>query len=154
MSRGSYTGGRSGITPATANDNWTLNADAAGEIARVSEFGWGGEATASAAMRTRVVRPTTAGATATAGTAGVKTPNAPTAQIQFVTAWTTQPVIPADGVGELFVTSWNNHGGVVRWLAAPGEEIMIVNGVLTGQLSCRNAVGTGVSSYWTHWEEF
>lgn len=148
-----YSGGRSGITPVTTTDNWTLEANAAGEIGMVGEFNWGGESTTSTAMRTRIVRPTTAGATATAGTAGTGHPGAQAARLVFATGWTTQPVIPADGTGELYVSSWNSHGGVIIWKASPGEEIFVVNGLLTSELSCRNAVGTGVSSYGVRWTE-
>lgn len=149
-----YTAGRSGITPVVTSDNWTLQADAAGEMGAIVGLSAGGEATASTAMRTRVVRPTTAGVTPTNGTPGVGHPNAQAAKLAFATGWTTQPVIPADGVGELFVQSWNAHGGGYIWKATPGvDEIILINGLLTGQISCRNPVGTGVSSYGLSWTE-
>ena len=148
-----FTFGRSGITPNTANDNWTLFADTAGDIGRVKEFGWGGEVNTGTIMRTRVVRPTTAGATITAGTPGSSDVRALTARLAVATGWTTQPVIPADGTGELYVTSWNAFGGVIRWLAAPEDQMYLTNGLLTAQISCRNAVGTALSSYNVNWDE-
>ena len=148
-----YSGGRSGITAAAGTDNWTIDANAAGEVGRIAEFHWGGESTATTAMRTRLVRPTTAGVTPTVGTDGVRHPGSQAARLRFITAWTTQPVLPADGVAELFVTSWNSHGGVVLWKASPGEEIVIINGLLTSSVSCRAVLGVGVSSYGALWDE-
>jgi hypothetical protein len=56
--------------------------------------------------------------------------------------------------GALFGTSWNAHGGVVRWLAAPGEEFNIYDaGATTSSIECRQDVGTATSSYATIWEE-
>ncbi len=48
-----YTGFLAIATPSTTDDNWTIQ-PVAGESGMILECGWGGEATASTAMRTRV----------------------------------------------------------------------------------------------------
>lgn len=141
-----YSGVRRSITPNTSNDNWTLNA-AANESGRVIEVHWGGETTTSTAMNTRVAR-STGGTTLTAGSVAKIHPNSPTNAIDFCTsAWSVQPTPDA---GDLFCESWNAHGGVVRWLAAPGEEFILIGAAL---ISCRNSNGTATSTYGVIWEE-
>lgn len=145
-----YSGVVRSITPNLSDDNWTLSAGA-DEFARVMEVHWGGEATTSTAMHTRVARSSGAAGAGTAGNVAKLGPNAPTATVDFFTTYaTTQPTLDA---GDLFAESWNAHGGVVRWLAAPGEEFILIGSSTAKTISCRNAVGTGVSTYGTIWEE-
>ncbi len=140
-----YHGTRKGITPATTADNWTLNA-AADEHGKILELRMSGEVTTTNAMRTRVAR-AASGATPTSATPGKLHPKSPANLIDFVTTWTTQPTLNAD---DLFAESWNAHGGVLRWLAAPGEELVIIG---AEQISCRNEVGVQASTYSVVWEE-
>lgn len=136
---------------AASAENWTLEADAAGEIGFVEEVHWGGEATASTAMRSRWVRPTTAGVTfAAVGVTESSHPSA-VARLRFGT-FTTDPVKPASPTG-LFHTSWNAHGGIGRWLAAPGEEWITINGLATGEITCTSDVGTATSTHGVGWRE-
>jgi hypothetical protein len=149
-----YTATRIAFTPATNADNWTLDAGSAGDVGEVIAIGWGGELTTSTGYRTRWVRPTTAGITITAMTAEDHTPGYSTPLLAIASTWTTQPVIPASPVA-LFAQSWNAHGGlgyVALPLAAPWR---VVNGVLQGQVSCRNDGGTDASgsSYSCTWTE-
>jgi len=146
-----YTGNDAGITPATTDDNWTLDAVAT-ETGQILEVGWGGEATASTAMRTRLARGSGAAATPVVGTPGKRHPNSVANLIAFTTGWTTQPTIDAVPQDLIPVQSWNAHGGVVRWLAAPGEEIVMIGGTNV-YICCRNAIGVGVSSYGVTWDE-
>lgn len=152
---GRYSGVVLGITPDTGNDNWSLNA-AANESGCVLEVHWGGQATTSTAMQTSIAR-SASGSTLTAGDVQKLHPNTPTNLMDFVKntggadgGWTTQPTLTA---GALFAESWNAHGGVVRWLAAPGEEFVIIGAATPAQMSCRNAVGTATSSYGVIWQE-
>jgi len=149
-----YTGVRGSITPVLTNDNWTLHA-ASGESGKILEVHWGGEVTSTNQMETEIKRATTVGVTITAGTAGKVHPNSPTNLLDFATGWTTQPVLTGGtGVGTLFGTSWNAHGGVVRWLAAPGEEFIVIGmASAAASISCRNYVGTSISSYGLVWDE-
>lgn len=153
MARYSYV--RLGATPTAGSDNWTIDVgSAATRTGRILEFGYGGGATTSTAMRTRLARPTTNGVTGGAALTSTKLhPNHPTVGAVVSTTWSTQPVLAADtGV---FGVDWNAHGGVVRWLAAPGEEIQLIGSSTAGigQISCRADTGTGTSSYNFIYEE-
>ena len=147
-----YSGDRSGITPAAAVANWILETVANVE-AKIMEVSWGGEVTTSTAMRTRIARDSALGTgTRTAGNVQKGNQHSPANAAFFSTTYaTTQPTIAA---GALFGTSWNAHGGVVRWLAAPGEEFQIFDAAAANaSLECRQDVGTATSTYDVIWEE-
>lgn len=142
-----FMGSRRSITPNTSNDNYTLDAPAS-KSCIVLEVMWGGELTTSTAMNTRWARSSGSNGTGTGGNVAKRNTNQGSNGINFYTNWnTTQPTLDA---GDLVMTSWNAHGGVVRWLAAPGEEHVILG---AAQASNRNSVGTGTSSYTTVWNE-
>lgn len=142
-----YTGSRQSITPSLTNDNYTLVTGVA-ESGRVLEVSWGGEVTTSTLMNTRIARSSGQAGAETAGAVAKTHPNSATNLISFVTTFaTTQPTLDS---GSLFQTSWNAHGGVVRWLAAPGEEFVLLP---SAGISCRNGTGTALSSYHIIWEE-
>lgn len=147
-----YSGFVAGITPSAGVANWVLEgtSTAAGRILEVS---WGGEATTTTAMRSRIARDSAVGTGArTAGNVQKVNQLSPANGIFFSTTYaTTQPTISA---GALFGVSWNAHGGVVRWLAAPGEEFIIhYNGAANLSVECRADVGTATSSYAVVWDE-
>ena len=147
-----YSGDRSGITPATGVANWVLETVANVE-AKVIEVSWGGEVITTTAMRTRIARDSAVGTGArTAGNVQKGNQHSPANTTFFSTTYaTTQPTIVA---GALFGTSWNAHGGVVRWLAAPGEEFQIFDAAAANaSLECRQDVGVGTSTYNVIWEE-
>lgn len=151
-----FAGNQGGHTPATNQDNWTLDADTAGEIALVTEIGWGGRLTSSTAYRTRWVRPSTAGASTFTAVGAIqkKGPSlAPAAGLRFGT-FATAPVLPTDPAN-LHAQDWNAHGGIGYIVLPLGAPWYVVNGVEQGQLSCRNVVGTDAagSSYGVGWEE-
>lgn len=143
-------------TPSTTQDNWTLEADGAGEVGMVSSIGWGGRLTTSTGYRTRWVRPSTAGSgifTAVGAIQGEGPNVAATALLRFGT-FATAPTLPADPAA-LHAQDWNGHGGlgyIVLPLATPWY---VINGVSAGQLSCRNVAGVDASgsSYGVHWSE-
>lgn len=141
-----YSGNVESITPNTSNDNWGLNAGA-GVSGKVLEVHWGGEVTTSTAMHTRIARAGTVGVTPTAGNYEKIHPNSATKRCDFASGWGTQPILNS---GSLFAESWNAHGGLVRWLAAPGEEFIFIG---SAGISCRNSNGTATSTYGTIWEE-
>jgi hypothetical protein len=147
----SYSGGVRSITPSTSDDNWTLDAVSAG-IGKVKEFSWGGQATSSTAMQTRVSRANSeAGSLTTGNVANLEGQGVPTNDVDFVTTYgTTQPTLNA---ADIFSLSWNDHGGVVRWVADPEEEVWLITGQTLDLISCRNAVGTASSSYGVVWSE-
>lgn len=145
-----YSGVVRSITPSTTDDNWGLTAGAS-ESAKILEVHWGGESTTTTAMNTRVARSSGQAGAATAGNVAKLHPNSPTNLLTFETTFlTTQPTLDA---GDLWTESWNSHGGVVRWLASPGEEMIIIGAVTETVISCRNSVGVGVSTYGTIWNE-
>ena len=133
------------ITPSTTDDNLTLAAGAS-EQAAVIEVSWGGEATTSTAMHTRNARSSGQTGSATLANTEVIHPyGTATSPVRAITTFaTTQPTLEN---GDLFATSWNAHGGVIRWLAAPGEEWILIGAATELCISNRNSVGTGTSSY-------
>ncbi len=151
-----FAGHIAAFTPATNDDNWTLEAEDAGDVAHVRSVSWGGELTASTAYRTRWVRPTTAGVGAgTAGSVEAVNPGYATPLVAFFTTYaTTQPVLPSTP-DALYLTSWNAHGGLGILVLPPGQEWDIINGLLTASVSCRNDVGVDAngSSYGVSWNE-
>lgn len=150
-----FYGGVVSITPATANDNWTIGPGAAGIFGKVFEIFWGGQLTTSAGYATRWVRPTTVGVTPVAITLGYGQPNYVAAGLALASGWTTQPVIPATGVGNLFAQSWNAQGGQGSIVMPLDKEWWVSATILTGQISCRNISGTDASgsSYFMGWKE-
>lgn len=143
-----FNGAVLGATPVAGVALWVLET-VSGILARVVEVSWGGEVTTSTAMRTRIARDSAIGTGArTAGNLQKTNLKSPANGAFFSTTYgSTQPTISA---GALFGTSWNAHGGVVRWLAAPGEEFEIVDAI---SLECRQDVGTATSSYGVVFEE-
>lgn len=142
-------------TPVINANNNNLNLMGIATIrSTIQEVSWGGQASSSTPMETRCCRTSSAGTTApavadvqrldttvtTAGNAMLAYANA---------AWATGPTKVA---GALFGESWNAYGGVVRWLAAPGEEwdlALTTNGIVIAAV-----VGVGTSSYNATWTEF
>lgn len=147
-----YSGNTGAITPSTSDDNWTLDAVSAG-IGKIKEFYWGGGATTSTAMHTRVARANgEAGSQTTGNVSEYGGADQPANKVDFVTTYgTTQPSLNA---ADIFSMSWNAHGGVVRWLADPDEEIWVQTGQTLDLISCRNSAGTATSSYGVIWSEF
>ena len=146
-----FSGSVLSITPSTTDDNWTLDAVSAG-IGKLKEVHWGGQATTSTAMATRVARANgEAGAQTAGNVANLEGEGNPANVLDFVTTYaTTQPSLNA---ADIYGESWNDHGGVVRWLADPEEEVWVISGQTLDLISCRNSVGTGVSSYSGKWTE-
>lgn len=151
-----FSGGNGGtFTPSTSNDNWTIDADATGEVGKIGTIGWGGRLTASTGYRTRWTRPSTnASSTFTSLSPQAGTPaTTPTCRLG---TFATQATLPADP-SNLFAQDWNAHGGlgfVVLPLASPW---IVVNSSTAGyqQISCRNVAGVDAngSNYTVSWDE-
>ncbi len=149
---GKYSGFVAGATPVAGVALWVLETVAAVQ-ADIIEVSWGGEVTTSTAMRTRIARDSATGTGArTAGNVQKGNQHSATNGAFFSTTYaTSQPTIVA---GALFGTSWNAHGGVVRWLAAPGEEFNLYDATAANcNVECRDDVGTATSSYAVVWNE-
>lgn len=132
-------------TPNLAEDNWGLDA-VANEHGNIWEVKMSGQSVVTTAMETRVAR-SGSGTVPVAGDVEKRHPKSDTNKIAFVKDWTVHPTLVA---GSLFAESWNSHGGVIRWLASPGEEFVIIG---AEQISCRGVVGLGVSTYQVVWDE-
>lgn len=147
-----YSGFVAGLTPTAGVANWVLEA-VSGVSGSIKEVSWGGEVTTSTAMRTRIARDSAVGTgSRTAGNVQKGNMHSPANGIFFSTTYgTTQPTVVA---GALFGTSWNAHGGVVRWLADPTEVFGIYDAsAANASLECRADVGTATSSYGVTWAE-
>lgn len=147
-----YSGFLAGISPVAGVANWILES-VSGVSGCVKEVTFGGEVTTSTAMRTRIARDSAVGTGArTAGNLQKKDQHSPTNGLFFSTTYaTTQPTISA---GALWGTSWNAHGGVIRWLADPYECFLIHDAAAANaSLECRADVGTATSSYHVIFEE-
>ncbi len=137
------------LSPTVGTPNVVLET-AASELAMIYEFNFGGEVTTSTAMRTSVFRAAEGVGAATAITIASFAENAPTALIAATQGdHATTPAAPV--LPGMWGTSWNAHGGVIRWLANPGEEIIML-GVSTVILE--NEAGTAQSHYGFVWGEY
>ena len=154
-----FYGGVYAVTPVTTADNWTLSSSGgtAHAFGKIFQFSWGAAETTSVAYATRWVRATTGGSTPTAITLGYGQPFYTAAGLALASTWTTQPVIPAAGAGNLFAQSWNGQGGNGVIVLPLDKEWWLQADVLPtglGTIDCRNnAVGAGVSSYYVSWKE-
>ena len=135
-------------TPNLAQDNYALEA-ASGESGKVTEvrFSSSSSGGGGTSMDTRIGRTNGSGTVPVLGNVQKGHPNSDPNKIDFVTGWTSQPVLD---VGALLQEEWISAGGVVRWLAGPDEEWIILG---AEQISCRNIAGTAVSSYRGVWHE-
>ncbi len=150
-----FTGGNGAFTPATTTDNWTLDSQSAGVFGKLLWISWGGRLTTSTGYRTRWTRPTTgASSTFTALTQSYNQPNYTTSGARIGT-FATAATLAADPGGNLYTQDWNAQGGVGAFVWPLTKEPLFINGVLQGQVSCRNIAGTDAngSSYNVEWEE-
>lgn len=139
------TSGNGQFTPATSNDNWTWDSQSAGVFGKAVAIAWGGSATTSTGYRTRWTRPTAAlGGTFSALTNAYHQPNY-TSFGSRVGTFTLAGTLAGDPSGNLFATDWNAQGGVGMIVMPLANPWWIVNGVLQGQISCRNTKGTDAS---------
>lgn len=152
---------RTSFTPAaftiSSTPNWCLDAVGTGVFGKVVMINWGGALTSSTGYSTRWVRPTTAGTGAkTAITLGYGQPNYTTAAFTATSSYaTSQPIVPARDVGDLWSQSWNGQGGVGVIAMPLANPWWIATGVLVGALECQNYAGTDAASsnYGVEWEE-
>jgi hypothetical protein len=145
----------SNSTPVVNAANNNLNLMGVSTIrATIQECTFGGGASSSTPMETAWQRTSTAGTTAPAAASvnrldqTLTTPG--NAMLAYANAaWATGPTKVA---GALFGCAWNSYGGVVRWLAAPGEEWDLA--LTTNGIVCAAVVGTGTSTYHVVWTEY
>ena len=140
------------FTPNPNSANWIIESTSAFQPVAIQVVSMGGELTSSTAMRTRIARDSSVGTGArTAGNVQRMDSSTTTAgnAAFFSTGYaSTAPTIVA---GALLQFSWNANGGFIRWLAAPGEELLITTAT---SIECRADLGAGQSSYAGVWTEF
>lgn len=159
----SFSAMRSSFTPAVGVGtwcNWSLDAGVtASTFGKIISISWGGQLTTSTAYNTRWARPTAVGTGARTNiTPGAydPQPNYTAAGLAAVLSYaTTQPTLPAVGAGDLWNQSWNAQGGVGIMVMPLANPWWLINGGLTGALSCINTTGVDAngSSYGVMWEE-
>lgn len=154
----SFSATRAAFTPSTSNDNWTLEADTAGDVGRVTSIWWGGRGTTSTGYRTRWTRPTSApSGSATTLTLGENNPNTAATCIVASTYATTQPTLGTDPAGNLFDQDWNVAGGGGAIILPYGGQWFVIGNAAAAYsyISCRNVAGTdaNISNYGLSWEE-
>lgn len=111
-----------GVTPSTTAPNPTLKS-AANIVNRITEISVGGEATSSTVNRLAWRRSGTDGVTPTAITPGKLSSSSPAAQSTANSNFTGSQPTPA-AAPHAWMYALNVFGGVVRWVAAPGQEIL------------------------------
>lgn len=143
---GLYAVNRSNVALNTSNDLMTFIAPANRRI-RIVEISIGGMGTASAANELQVARSTGGTTGGGALTAEPLEPDSVAAGSTVNTTWAAQPTLG----NVLLRLPVNANGGIYRWVARPGEEIVARN---AGQISLRSAVGTSNVSVHVVFEEF
>jgi len=134
-----YTVSRDNVAQSTSSDFMTF-LPASGHSIQIIEISVCGMGTASAANSLGVYRSTggTTGSSALTPTpVGRITSSIPPAASTVVdTAWVSQPTLG----GLILALGCNSNGGIYRWVARPGEEILCVN---ADEISLRGITGTG-----------
>jgi hypothetical protein len=151
----SFSGGNGAFTPNTANDNWTLEADTAGDVGFVEKISWSGKATSATAYRTRWCRPSTnASSTFTSLNPQAQSPGA--AALCRLGTFATQATLPTDPAN-LHAVDWLDQGGGGEIVFPINGRWMVVASATAGhqQISCRNTTGAVASttSYGVQWAE-
>lgn len=125
----------------------------------VSELYMGGESTSSTPTTMLFGRDSTVAATASGTSTTSDAPLHPAtaalaAPVLTGNAFTTLPQRSAT-LGHLLSLSFNSFGGIVRWVAYPGEEItMLGNTASLGELSLSSKTGAGILSAHAIYETF
>lgn len=136
-------------TPVLGTPNITLES-VANTFGLILEWGFGGEVTTSSLMRTGVHRAVEGIGARTDVVEGIFQEGSATSALFLSSAFnTTQPAVEG---GPLWQRSWNAHGGVVRWLAAPGQEPTLL-GVASIVLE-NTGQGVAASNYGFVWGEY
>lgn len=155
-----YTHGAVGYTPIAHADGATALVSSSYQAVRtettstlkVVEFFIGGESTASTVNRMSLRRLSTNAATPTNQVPAALNPLSAASASDGYVAATTGPTIAS--TQHLANVALNTFGGVVRWVAAPGEEVYATASTApNGELCLDSISGTGVVSTDIKFEE-
>ena len=118
------------------------------EIARTNEVSIGGEATSSTVNVWTIRRHTTASTTPTNRVPVPFNPYSVASVFQgFITASTNPTVAALATIQHVINLSFNTFGGIVRWVAAPDEEIYVITASANNnEVSLSTVTGAGVAS--------
>ena len=137
---------------ALANASYQALRTTAASTLRVIEVMVSGEATSSTVNRMALRRLSTNGATPTNQVPAALNPLSAASVSQGYVAATTGPTIAS--TVHLLHLALNTFGGVVRWVAAPGEEVYATASTApTGEIVLDSISGTGVVSTHMLFEE-
>jgi hypothetical protein len=148
-----YTSALAGWTPvahadaasALANASYQAVRNTANSTIRLTEVFIGGEATTSTVNRMAVRRNSTNGATPTDVAPGKLNPLSASAVHQGYSAATTGPTLAS--TAHPLNLAFNAFGGIIRWVAAPGEEIWAGTATApNAELTLDSISGTGLVS--------
>jgi hypothetical protein len=143
-----------GVTASTTQDMKTVITTATGQgsVVKVYEIYVAGEAGSSTVQRLQVNRPTAVGVTIGANTqtpekvdpASVASAFTLAGSISAVSSWTTPPVASTN---DILTIGLNAFGGVVRWVAPPGSEVVVGSqGAIAHLIALRSRSGTAALS--------
>jgi hypothetical protein len=118
---------------------------------KLVEIYFGGEAGSSTVNRLVVNRPTVAGTYSTAQTAAALNPFSAAASgwssYGQISGRATAAPKPTHATTDLLDLAFNAYGGVVRWVAPPGSEILALGTGVAGELCILSSrSGTGIVS--------
>lgn len=133
------------------NAHHTLDVSGGGRVVKIKEVFIGGEATSSTVNQMAIRRHSTNAAGGAVAATRLNTLSvAANADIQgFVAPSATDPILASPGPTyvALINLSFNAFGGLVRWLAAPGEQLVMVGASAPdSQVSLSSVSGTGIIS--------
>lgn len=134
-----FTNSVQAASPGTTNDIGTLTG-ASGRRAIIHEVSVCGLGTSSSANELGLYRPGGLGITPTAQVSQKVDPDSGSASAVFATAWSTQPSIGSIAIMRL---GCNSNGGIYRYVAKPGCELVVRGDSLTShsQISLRFTTG-------------
>lgn len=145
-----YNSNREGATPIAAEVLLALTSSAT-SVDRIVEVFIGGEATASTVNRMTARRSSAVGTTPSAQTPEKLNPRSAAAAATVATTFSAEPTTVAVALG---TWAFNAFGGVIRWVAAPGEELYVVGGTAADtEISIESTSGTGLISLDMKFEE-
>lgn len=145
----SYSAPRTGFTPQATDTDLSVTSSGT-TIDRVTEVFIGGEATASTVNQMQFRRHSAVGVTPTAITLVKLNNRSASAGATAASAFSTDPTLG----GILLNLAFNAFGGVIRWVAAPGEELYLVGGTAADtEAGLNSATGTGQVSAHVIFEE-
>lgn len=140
-----YSGNFANATASTTNDTRTIvtTATGAGSVVAVHHLFIGGEASSSTVVRWALNRPSANGTTPTNQVPEKINPASVAAAFTMASTWSAQPTLSTNDV---LNPTFNAFGGVFKFDAIPGAEIIVGAQGAVANLSLRSRSGVPVVS--------